>query len=366
MKNTLIATNYSSEYVARMRKLSDNTSLAALDAEGVHQDTVSKAAIELSKAADRAERRATRRASEPEPRVATLPAHAPLDQVRTARRRQAVKRGSDTYLPSWSDIAVGLPSALLRSALFSCSQKIQAASFSEAVEDQRPLVANWEIPSLSNLSITLSGYELCQFDRKVYATCLDYYRDKPLPPEDSPLYTTTSFYEFIHRMNHSYGLTSHFAVRASLLRLSFAQLRLQFKGWNIEVPRLINVSFEDGAITGAYKASDILLLRVTDSVANLFGPGDWTAVEKEVVGYDGLKGWIANFYAGHSKPHWLAVDSLRKNSGYASRPSNFKKSLYTALDSLKNEETPLSCRVKKYEQSEDGANILVVRSAWKE
>lgn len=363
MKNTTIEPHYLLKYAENTRKLACDTVRAAMNTGGCEQATVIRAAEQLSKAADNAERRAKARASEPS--VATLPSNATGGEVNKARRRQAVRRGTETYLPAWSDMAMGLPTAFLRSALFSTSAHVQANSSNVLDGDLRTLISDLEIGTFQNLTLTLSGYELCQFDRKVYATCLDYYRNMPLEPEESQLSINTSFYEFTKRMNQSYGLTSHVAIRASLLRLSFAQLRLRYKGWNIEVPKLLTVSFKDGLIGGEFKASDLIQLRITESVATLFGPGEWTAVDKEAVIYDGLKGWLASFYAGHCAPHWLTVESLQHISGYSSHIGNFRKSLCNALDRLKEEQTPLCSRVSEYKFTEDGACIMVIRTAWR-
>lgn len=326
------------------------------------QITVLNAAKRLSDIADSIERKAKQDASMPA--IAELPTDATGEEVRKARRRQATKRGEAVYLPSWSTMAQALPNAFLRSALFSASRSVQAESDKVLAGDRSLLVAGKEIVSQHNMTLTFSGYELCQFDRHVYATCLDYYRETPLSLEESPLRVRTSFYEFANRMGQSYGLNSHRAIRASLLRLSFAQMRLRYNRWNIEVPKLLSVSFEDGAVDGNFKGSDTMLLRVTVSVAELFGPGSWTAVDKEVAGYDGIMGWIANFYAGHSGPFWLPVERLYHLSGYESHMRNFKASLVRALNKLKDDQTPDCCRIGAYHFSKDGTKLMVVRTAW--
>jgi hypothetical protein len=80
------------------------------------------------------------------------------------------------------------------------------------------------------------------------------------------------------------------------------------------VPKLLSVSFEDGdtgnLATSDMRGSDMIFLRVTESVAELFGPGCWSAIDKKAVDYDGLRGWVANFYATHSVSQWLSIKSL--------------------------------------------------------
>lgn len=350
------------EDAEQLRDLALRTAEAAMTAAPGYESTVLDAAERLDKFASSRERQAKLAAAEPP--VVVLPSDATVDEVRKARRRQATRRGQDVYLPSWSDMALALPNTFLRSALFSAGRHVQANNKNVLEGDLSALVADKEVVSFSNLTLTLSGYELCQFDRQVYATCLDYYRERPLSPEASNHYVKTSFYEFATRMELAYGLNPHKAIRASLLRLSFAQIRIRHKGWNLEVPKLLTVSFEDGSTSGVFKGSDLMLLRVTEPVAELFGRGAWTAVEKDAVGYDGLMGWLASFYTGHSKAKGLPVEFLQRLSGYQSHPGNFKTSLIRALDKLKDKKIPESVRVSEYYFTEDGKELTVVRAAW--
>ena len=349
--------------VAELRQLGNLAAEAAMTAAPGYQETVLSAAERLTNIADSIERKEKLTATEPP--VAVLSCDATVEEVRKARRRQATRRGEDVYLPSWSTMALALPNTFLRTALFSTGRRVQANSENVLEGDLCALVASKEIASFANLTLTLSGYELCQLDRHVYATCLDYYRERPLSPEESNHYVKTSFYEFAKRMGLAYGLNPHKAIRASLLRLSFAQIRIRHRGWNLEVPKLLTVSFEDCSNSGVFKGSDMMLLRVTESVAELFGPGAWTAVDKEAVSYDGVMGWLASFYAGHSGAAWLSVKSLYDQSGYESKSmSNFKASLIRALAKLKNDTTPECCRLSKYAFTDDGSKLKVVLAAW--
>lgn len=347
---------------AECRELSARTVAAALTAAPGFQLTVLEAAERLDAIAASMENKAKRKAREPA--IAILPGDATVEEVRTSRKRQATRRGEHVYLPSWTAMAQALPNAFLRSALFSTSGSVQSDNDKVLSGDKSLLVAGKEIASYKDTTLTFSGYELCQFDRKVYSTCLDYYRESPLPTEASSEHVRTSFYEFATRMGQTYGLNTHRAIRASLLRLSFAQMRMRYNRWNLEIPKLLSVSFEDGEPSGDFKGSDILLLKVSVSLAELFGPGEWTAIDKRAVGYDGLQGWLSNFYAGHARGRWVDVAWLQKLSGYKSHIRNFRAGLITALDKLKSEQVPEGCRVKDYHFSKDGEKLLVLRPGW--
>lgn len=360
--NKQTAPKATQDQVNELRALARRASDAALTAAPDQQLTVLEAAERLDRIAGNIERKAKKEAVEPA--IAMLPSDATAEEVRTARRRQATCRGADVYLPSWSAMSQALPNAFLRSALFSSCRSVQTENAKVLAGDQTLLIAEKVIVTFQNVTLTFSGYELCQFDRQVYATCLDYYRERPLSPEACTHHIRTSFYEFATHMGGSYSLDTHKAIRASLLRLSFAQMRLRFNRLNLEVPKLLTVSFADGEVGEGFKGSDILLLRVTESVAELFGPGAWTAVDKEAVSYDGLMGWLASFYASHSGPQWLPVMRLYQLSGYESHMRNFKASLVRALDKLKHEKRPACSRVSAYHFSKDGTKLMVVCSVW--
>ncbi|NMF86944.1 plasmid replication initiator TrfA [Aromatoleum petrolei] len=304
------------------------------------------------------------KARDEKPAVCVLPDNATVSELQFVRTRQAARRGADVYLPSWASVARALPDAFLRSALFSASRSVQATNDAVLAGDRTLVVSGKEVITFNNITLMYSGYALCQFDRQVYATCLNYYRERPLSPEDGTHHVSTSFYEFARHMGSAYSVKAHKAIRASLLRLSLAQLRLRVKRMNIEVPKLLSVSFEDGE-AGDLRGSDVLLLRITESVAELFGQGAWKAVDVDVADYDGLKGWIANFYASHDRARWLPVDTLYMMSGYESRKSNFRAGLLQALEKLKEERTPLCSRVADYHFSKDGTRLLVVRTEWR-
>ena len=348
--------------VEELRELASRTAGVGLEVTLSQRKTVFDAAERLEQIASSLERNADKESVEPA--IALLASNATADEVQTARRRQAIRRGAEVYLPSWSAIAWALPNAFLRTALFSTTRSVQARNEELLSGSDSLLVAGKEIASFANLTLTFSGYELCQFDKRVYAACLDYYRDIPLSPEEHAEYVSTSFYEFIKRLGNKYSLKAHRAVRASLLRLSFAQMRLRYKRMNIEVPKLLSVSFEDGDAGGDSKGSDLLMLRVSVSIAELFGSGAWTAVSKDAAAYDGLMGWLASFYASHSLPQWLPITNLYRLSGYESHMRNFKSSLTNALEKLKATEVPDCSRISAYHVSKDGSRICVVRATW--
>jgi len=348
------------EFIAELRQLADSTADAALAGVAAgYTTTVLCAAEKLSDIADSMSHKKLEE-EPPPPIIEMLPTATELE-LNAARMHQSARRGRDVYLPSWSAIARALPDAFLRSALFEANSSVQRRSVPDV--DQK-MVRDYEVASLSNLRVLLSGYRLCQYDREVYAACLDYYRERPLATEHCTGHVQTTFHEFAVRLGGTHNAKTYQAIRSSLLRLSFAQLRIHYARLNIEIPKLLSVSFEDGAPTNDMRGSDILLLRVTEQIAELFGPAAWTAVDATVVGYPGLRGWLANFYATHNKSHWLPVRSLYELSGYKSRMNNFRIALVDALTKLKSPDTPQPCRISSYQFSKDGERIHVIRAEW--
>lgn len=333
-----------------------------MTAEPELQLAVLEGAEFIKRSAARLER--NRKSAEEEPAVAELHPDATQQELRKSRARQSTKRGELVYLPSWSDMAQAMPTAFLRSALFSTGRSVQAENARVLAGDKSTLIAGQDLFSFPNFNLKYWGYPLCQFDRQVYSACLDQYKEIALSSEQSTEHLRMSFYEFSERMNIRYNLDSHRAIRASLLRLSFAQMRVRYKRWNIEVPKLLSVSFEDGEPGSDFKGSDILLMRVSCAVASLFGPGAWTAVDKTAVAYSGVRGFLASFYAGHSRGKWLSLSWLQKLCGYESTESNFKASVIIALEKLTQEGTPDGCRVERYYISKDGKRLLVLRPGW--
>ncbi len=357
----------------KLRDLAERTSDAAMVCPPGFQLIPLEAAEELNDEADRLDRRAAASA-EPEPAVLVLPETATNQELSKARTRQSTRRGREVFLPNWSSVTRGLPDAFLRTALFSTSSSIQRSNHQVLEGDKSLIIANEVIASMNNLRFLYSGYRLCQFDRQVYATCLDYYREQPLAPLDCAKQVRTSYYEFAKRMGGTHNAKTYVGIRASLLRLSFAQIRIRSDRLDIEVPKLLAVNFDDGSASGELMGADTLALCVTEPVAELFGVAAWTAIDLPAVDYDGLRGWLGSFYATHDRAKWLPMEMLYQLSGYESKMSNFRDSLIKALDKLKSLDTPQCSRVVRYsfgtyldkETGKEKENVIVYLEGWRQ
>lgn len=291
--------------------------------------------------------------------VLELAANASPSEVRVARQRRAVRRGKDVFLPSWKDAAVALPNALLRSALFSSSSNHRVALF------EAPIAAQGDVV------LTLTGHQLCDYDRRVFAACLNHYRDdRPLSPEDtSQVWVTLSFYQFAQDLGVSYGAKVHKAIRDSLVRLSAAHLRVRLHRRDIPLPRLIDVAFDDGFSgqlpeDSILRGSDRVAFRIFESMANLFGPADWSAVpQPALTDYAGLASWLASYYSTHAKPYALKITDLYGYTGVTCELREFRRMLKTALDKLCREEANPDLRVASYRLTKDTLTVQLARWA---
>lgn len=326
---------------------------AALDSAGTQQATLAAGSHSLALAA----RRAAARAKADELPILELEPTATPAAVNAARTRRAVRRGRDVYLPCWSDYAVGLPNALLRSRLWTAGdggdEWMECAEIATLGQDAR---------------ILYTGRQLTQYDRRVFAACLDYYKEgRPLSDGCSSAWVCVSFFQFAQSMGLSYTLNTHKAMRGSLIRLEAAALRLGTGNLELPVPRLLEVAFDDGyhhRPEHELKGRDQIAFRVLEQFATLYGPTAWTAVPKPALELRGIRSWLAGFYATHRAPRELPLSKLQTLSGMTCRPNDFRACVTRALDELTKPGVDNEIRVKSYQVSADRKAITVVLTRW--
>lgn len=318
---------------------------AAADAVGGQTKTLEQAAATVDALAQRQQKRRAREVAAP---VLELSPDASAVEVRVARQRRAVRRGKDVFLPSWRDAATALPNAFLRSALFSASSNNREALFEEPIATQGDVV------------VTLTGHQLCDYDRRVFAACLNHYRDdRPLSPDDSPVWVTLSFYQFAQDLGIAYGANVHVAIRSSLVRLAAAHLRVRISRRDIPLPKLIDVAFDE---VGAGIGSDRVAFRIFESMANLFGPAEWSAVpQPALTDYSGLAAWLASFYSTHAKPYPLKVADIYRYTGVTCAVREFRRMLKTALQKLQREEANPDLRIASFHLTKDELTVHLAR-----
>lgn len=343
----------SKKQIAELNEQASATRRAAESVEDfVTQDHAYAAAATIESLA----RSQWRRLNADDQAVLVLPDNASQAEMREARTRRAVRRGVDVFLPAWPESKVGLPNVFLRSALFAAA----------TVTDQ-PLM-NAEIASRGDASLTLTGHALGDYDRRVFAACLSFYReDRPLCGGEEPRWVKVTFWQLAKCLGGTYGPNVHKAIRDSLIRLNAAHLRIRVKGVDIPMPRLIDVVFDDG-YRGQHtpdhllRGSGVISFRVLESMANLFGPDDWTAVSRAALhGLSGLPSWLANFYSSHKEPYAVKIADLFDWSGVVCDLREFRRRLKRALQRLQDEDVPIEVRVASFEFTEEHVIVRLLR-----
>lgn len=286
--------------------------------------------------------------------VLGMPASASKAEVKVVRQRRSVKYGKDVYLPSWRDATVGLPNSLVRSAVFS------------AIKPGASLV-NEPIAAQGNVVLTMTGPQLGAYDRRVFAVCLNHYReDRPLAGADGT-WVQLSYWQFANLLQVAYSSTVHIAIRDSLLRLHAATLRIKIGRTDLPVPRLIEVAFDDGFNFAEtkdehLKASDIISFRILDSMAMLFGPKDWSAVSESALHeYSGLTAWLTSFYSTHSTDCELNISDLHEQSGSTCKNPEFRRRLRDSLAKLQQPDVDDEIRVAAYVMTKKTLTVYLAR-----
>ena len=288
--------------------------------------------------------------------IVELPATASVAEVKAVRRRRSVKHGEDVYLPTWKDASIGLPKLFLRSALFSAANP--GASLKDAVLAVR-----------DDASLVMSGSQLCDYDRRVFAVCLNHYRDKRLANPESSAWIRTSFWQFAQELKVAYGAQVHKAIRSSLIRLNEAALRVRVRRLDLPVPRLVEVAFDDGTFVAegsdcATRGSDQIVFRVLDSMAKLFSLNDWSLVSERVLNdYSGLASWLGAFYITHGKSYPLSLQIIYEASGSVGDMPAFRRRVRKALEKLQEPDTDFSVRVKEFTLVDDVLEVHLERWA---
>ena len=120
---------------------------AADQADGATSRVLQAAADTITAVANRESKKLNQGA------VRQLPENASDKELREARLRRAVRRGESLYMPSWREMAVGLPNVLVRSAVFSANTPGKAL-FDETIVTQ------------GDATLKMTGPQLGHYDTK--------------------------------------------------------------------------------------------------------------------------------------------------------------------------------------------------------
>lgn len=270
------------------------------------------------------------------------PALSPAD-IKSQRRRSAVRFLDSVYLPTWDDIFLAMPTLFTRGTLFS------ATALDDEKQVQEKLVAESK-----GTKLYYSGVLLNQYAGRVYASCIDILKEQPLSRTGVERIGMLSFHELITRhLGLSYNVTTHGYVRRCLLHLSSASLRAVFRdGRNIQLPRLLTAHFYepnyDAQKQLVLAGSDMLGIAVPEELAGLYCRNSFTRIHRQALSDKSeLAAWLIWHYSGHSEPAWLSVEYLRELCGSTASERKFREMLGKALEELSSP-TPEGYYVKHY------------------
>lgn len=355
----------------KIRSLSDQALSDVLANVAVNADVSQLEQAALLQAAEDAQAKAKRKTNP----VLELSSLATPGEVQRARRTRAVKRGKDVYLPSWRELATAMPNLLARSALWTvrAPRDITSESSKQACatlpnEDLPPcdlMLANpgpqeRSIPVLGDATLINRGPLLGAHDRRVFATCLDFYReDRALSDDGESTWVEVSYFKFLGAQGVAYHVNSHKSLRSSLERLSAMSLHVRHQGMEIQMPRILEVSFQDGEARGSEPMkSDLIMFRVLEPFAQLYGTAKWTAIPHDALNAGaGLKSWLACFYSTHSAPFSTSLAKLHLLTGSAAPFPKFKVQLRDALTALMSPDQPRAVRIKSFEMTSESVTV---------
>ncbi|MDY0744789.1 hypothetical protein SNE35_09735 [Paucibacter sp. R3-3] len=180
--------------------------------------------------------------------------------------------------------------------------------------------------------IEASGPWMGAFDRRVFAACLELFRDDPLLTNGKSNEKQLTVYAFMQVLRVGYGVDMHQAVLTSLARLKSSSVIVTVKDTPYYVPTLVNSTVRT---TGRLLGKDVLSVAIPEQVANLYGRALWSAVPRAALDAGkGIKSWLASFYSSHAKPYPIALNRLHELSGFKGALADFRIKLNKAIDAL--------------------------------
>lgn len=238
------------------------------------------------------------------------------EDVLARRKRSAVTVGGAAQLPLVSDAKRASPNYLLRAAVFAVVEKGHRATLMRA-----------RVAAQDGYEVYFSGIQLDQADLDVWLHCLHLSSGRLGEKVDIGLL------QFLRDIGRTEGAASQEWLRNSLVRLSMAVIQVKHEGVTVMVHDRMVVYEEREQVS-----KSAISLRVSPTMANLFGVARWTALDLSVrtklIGQPFAQ-WLHAYLSTHAKPLPLSVATLRELSG--SRVSElrmFRRSLKQAAERL--------------------------------
>jgi hypothetical protein len=237
-----------------------------------------------------------------------------------------------SQLPLWGDKVRGLPNPIARSSLFTVGNQNEPRVFHRTHK---------AIQTIAGYTITYKGEELRQDDEDCFLQLVHLARHHAAG--DKVEFTA---YSFLKELGWKKSSEGYERLRTTLDRLQLTGLRISTAAGESEGGDGAGGGYQ-GALVRKFAWKDETGRSLTrwvvflePEIVTLFAPNGYTQVfwEQRMRLRSSLAKYLHSYYASHESPYPIKSATLKSLSGSrASRLSDFRKSLRTALQQLVDE-----------------------------
>lgn len=256
-----------------------------------------------------------------------LPANPPPAPESPAPPRPAPSASGELMPAWWPDEFVALPSAWLRSALFT------ANAYGD--DTPRPRRERMKVAAQSDIHVYVTGEELNQGDREVMAWLLEYQKNHPIAGG-----FRFSASEMLADLGQAKNGAATARLRASITRLRRTSCEISIHRKNGATLHFSDFNFVDEFVIderAARAGGKSWFVRISPRVAQQFAGDGYTRLDYEVSrkAQGQLGKWLHGYFSSHGTPFPVSVEFLHRLSGSQIKElRRFRDKLKDALDSL--------------------------------
>lgn len=268
--------------------------------------------------------------TDPTPAEAKEPEAAPAkrrgDGLKAAQQRaKEVQENAEKRLGKWADELREAPNEALRCALFTARNR----------NVQRDQLKAVEVSSYGNSRVIYTGEELRQDDLDVWLQVLHLARLKEL---GSPIRFSPA--QMKKDLKWPYGVKHTVRLMTILTRLKTTgvQFHSERLGRGVVLSLVRKFEYSDDFDVAGKRGDDEWIVELEPEIATLFGGGFYSTRiewEQRMALPGNLAKWLHGFYASHSEPYALNVETLIKHAGSrVSTPGKARQMIKEALNEL--------------------------------
>jgi len=257
---------------------------------------------------------------------AAAPATRRGDGLKAAQQRaKEAKENAEKRLGKWAEELREAPNEALRCALFTARNR----------NVQRDQLKSVEISSYGNSRVIYTGEELRQDDLDVWLQVLHLARLQELgtPIRFSPA-------QMKKDLQWPYGVKHTVRLMTILTRLKTTgvQFHSERLGRGVVLSLVRKFEYSDDFDVAGKRVDDEWIVELEPEIATLFGGGFYSTRiewEQRMALPGNLAKWLHGFYASHSEPYALNVETLIKHAGSrVSTPGKARQMIKEALNEL--------------------------------